>query len=72
MYVYIWKCQKETPRVTILNKNVIFVFFFYKIGEQEGATGPVGVGHGLYQWKGIGCRRANTMYTVCKWKIETF
>jgi hypothetical protein len=32
--------------VAILNKNVIF-FFFYKVGEEEGRTGPV---WGWYQW----------------------
>jgi hypothetical protein len=31
-YIHTWKC------VAVLNKNVSF--FFYKIGEQEGRTGP--------------------------------
>jgi hypothetical protein len=36
--------------VAILNKNVIF-FFFYKIGEQEGRIGPAW-GWSWYQWEG--------------------
>jgi hypothetical protein len=40
-YIYTWKYHKETPWTFISNKNVIFfLFFFYKIGEQEGETGP--------------------------------
>jgi hypothetical protein len=38
-YIYTWKCHKEMPWVAIFNKNVIF--FFYKIREQDGRTGPV-------------------------------
>jgi hypothetical protein len=39
--VFLWKCHKETPCVAILNKqNVIFLFSFTNIGEQEGRTGP--------------------------------
>jgi hypothetical protein len=37
------KCHRETPCVAILNKNV-FLFFFYKITEQEGGTDPVSGG----------------------------
>jgi hypothetical protein len=34
-------CHKESPCIAILNKRKCHFFFFYKIGEQEGETGPV-------------------------------
>jgi hypothetical protein len=40
MLLYTWKYHKETPCVAILNKSVIF-FFFYKIIDQKGGKGPV-------------------------------
>jgi hypothetical protein len=42
-FIYTWKYHKETPCVVILNKQMTF-FFFYKIGVQEGGTGPALVG----------------------------
>jgi hypothetical protein len=75
-YIDTWKCQEETPCVAILNKNVIF--FFYKIREQEGRTGPVWSGR-LTPVGGEGCgereRRVNMVQIlcprVCKWKNGT-
>jgi hypothetical protein len=44
-----------------------FFFFFYKIREQEGGTGPVW--RGWYQWEGEevgkGCGRMNTVQILC-------
>jgi hypothetical protein len=59
-------------------KMSFFSFFFYKIREQEGETGPAQVGEG-YQWEGevVGkkSRRmhiAQNMCThVCKCKNDT-
>jgi hypothetical protein len=61
-------CHKETPCIAILNKNVIF-FFFYKIKEQGGQNRSC-LG-GWYQWEGGGCGEmvkedkygTNTVYT---------
>jgi hypothetical protein len=43
-YSQIWfKCHKETPCVVSLNNQKCHFFlllFFFKIGEQEGRTGP--------------------------------
>jgi hypothetical protein len=63
-------------------KNVIFFlfsFFFYKIGDQEGGTGPaeggeVSIGRG--EMAGKGDKKMNTtqkIYThVCKCKNDTY
>jgi hypothetical protein len=32
---------QETPCITTLNKQKCYLFFFYKIREQEGRIGPV-------------------------------
>jgi hypothetical protein len=60
--IYTWKCYKKTPCVAILNKQKynFFSFFFYKIREQEGETGPawvrglVTVGGGKRLGKSVG------------------
>jgi hypothetical protein len=54
-------------------------FFFYKIGEQEGQTGPAWGVRWLVPVEreevGKGCRRVNMVQIlctqVCKWKNET-
>jgi hypothetical protein len=57
------------------SKNIIF--FFYKIGKQEGGTGPVwGVStSGRGEKVGKRCRRVNMVKIlsiyVCKWKNAT-
>jgi hypothetical protein len=45
IHVYMEMLQ-GTPCVAILNKQVslLFIFVFYRIGEQEGRTGPAGTG----------------------------
>jgi hypothetical protein len=56
LYIYTWKCHKETPCVAILNNEKCHFFlllFLYKIGEQEGGTGPAW-DRGWYQWEGEG------------------
>jgi hypothetical protein len=67
IYICVWKCHKEIPCITILKKCL-----FYKIGEQEGETGPVcGWDLGWYQWERGECGEivkegeygANTVYT---------
>jgi hypothetical protein len=50
--VCVWKCHKDTSAIAILNKQKCHFFFFYKIGEQEGRTGPVW--RDWYQWEGGG------------------
>jgi hypothetical protein len=61
----------------ILNKQKCYFFFFYKIREQKGRTGPVwGTGaSGKGEDVGKGCRRVNMaqiLYIhICKWKNET-
>jgi hypothetical protein len=77
--MHILEMSKETPRVAVLkNKNIIF--FFYKIVEQEGRTGPVWqVGTGERgEEVGKDCRRVNMVQILCthlcKWKngpVET-
>jgi hypothetical protein len=55
--IYTWKHHKETPCIAICmsNKQNCHCFsLFYKIGEQEGRTGPVG---GVAQCKGGGDRK---------------
>jgi hypothetical protein len=55
------------------------IFSIYKIGEQEGRTGPEGGRGGGYQWEwkrgGKGCGRLNIVQKlcthVCKWKNDT-
>jgi hypothetical protein len=67
----------EIPCVAILNKQKCHLFFFYKIGEQEGRTGtawgglvPVGG-----EEVGKGCGRVNIVQILCthecKWKNDT-
>jgi hypothetical protein len=50
------------------SKTVIF-FSFYKIGEQEGGTGPMGKGRvdtsGREKMAGKGGRRVNMMQKMC-------
>jgi hypothetical protein len=75
-YIYTWK---DAPCVAILNKQKchIFFFFLYKIGEQEGETGPVWgrrlvpVEGGCYVEKGCGrVDMVQILWThVCKWKM---
>jgi hypothetical protein len=64
-YMYTWKCHKETPCVSILNKNVIF--FIYKIREQKGGTRPAWVGGigGRGKVVGKGPGRLNTVQILC-------
>jgi hypothetical protein len=51
-YIYAWKCHKETPCVGILNKQkcLFFLFFMYKIGEQECGTDSAPRGWGGWYW----------------------
>jgi hypothetical protein len=48
--------------------EISFFFFFYKIGEQEGRTGPAS-GRGWYQCRGEevrkGCGRVNMEEILC-------
>jgi hypothetical protein len=61
-YIYTWKYQKETPRISYLylkqTKMSFFKksFLFCKIGEQEGGTGPAG-GEDCHPWEGGGVRK---------------
>jgi hypothetical protein len=60
-----------------LKQTKMSFFFFYKIGEQEGRTGPAwGVGtSGRREEVGKGCGRVNMVQILCthgcKWKNET-
>jgi hypothetical protein len=64
------KMSQLNSCIDTLNKQ----YFFVKIGEQEGKTGPV---WGWYQWEDVRkeCRRVNRVKIlcshVCKWKNET-
>jgi hypothetical protein len=74
--IYTWKCHKETFCVTILNKQKMSFFFFYKIGEQEDGTGSAWeVDTSGREDGGKGCRRMNMVQIlcthVCKWKNDT-
>jgi hypothetical protein len=51
LYIYTWKCHKETPWVaTFISNNLkshflnLFSLFFYEIEEQECGTGPAHAG----------------------------
>jgi hypothetical protein len=64
--IVVLEVPQETPCVAILNKKKMSLFFFYKIREQEGGTGPVwGIGtSGREEEVGKGCEcGANTVYT---------
>jgi hypothetical protein len=43
-HIYKWKYHKETPCVAIFKKQKCHFSFFYKIGEQDGKTGPAWAG----------------------------
>jgi hypothetical protein len=53
LYIYTWKCHKETPCIDILKKQKCHFFLLQKCGA--GGENRSCLGWGWYQWERGGC-----------------
>jgi hypothetical protein len=65
--MYIWKCHKDPPCITIINKQKWFLLINE---EQEGKTGPVGGSSRRGEGIRKGGRRVNTAEVYSCMKTE--
>jgi hypothetical protein len=78
IHMYMEMSQRNSL-CSYLNTQKCHLFFYYKIGAQEGKTGPVGSGGELVpvggekRWgNGMGMNMVQILCThVCKWKSES-